>query len=471
MRRTLPKDEILSFYVKLFLLISILTFFIVPLPIANAEFTSERWKYSRELRIPKGLASSSFVAMPIPSQLFEKAGEGLSDLRIIKDNLHEEPYKLEISQETAHRNSYTHTIQSVAESESSSWIIFDMGVHGIFHNEVNIETSPRVFPGQPFGTILFNLSTSVDQKQWKQIQEGVIINWPSENREIPKRTLIRYPISTSRFLRVFLLPFGAHEGIEAENLKGIISSSFLKKEDFRKPPPLPSPVLSASIGHTEIYPLSEIKYPTRATIEFEETQNRSTKIVLDLGAVNKPSQRISVRTSQKHFFRDVILEESNDLDFWTTIISDGTLFSVEAGQYQQSKLSLNYPESHSRYLRLTILDRDNLPLEGMTQIKVWGAERKLFFYADPESNYKLYYGNDTAQAPIYDIERFFSPTGGIPLLEATFGPEMENSEFETPREALTERYPWLLGMLVGIASIILGIISLKALRKSSEKAE
>ena len=471
MRTTLRKDELLSFYAKLSLFISILITLTIPAQISTADFTLERWKYSRELTLPQELTSSSFIVLPIPGQLFEKAGQGLNDLRIIRDNLHEEPYKLEISEETTHRNTYTNRIHSVAEPAGSSWIIFDMGSDGILHNEVNIDFSPQVFPSQPFGTIFFNLATSVDQLQWEQVEEGIITEWQSKNREVPESTLIRYPVSTSRYLRILLLPIGIYEGLERENIHEIISASFFNQKHFRKPPPFPNLIVGANIGHTEIYPLNEIEYPVEATVEFEETDNRSTKIVLDLGGDNKPSQRISIDTSQQHFFRDVMLEESNNLDLWKTIISDGTLFSIEIGPYQQSKLSLNFPESHSRYFRLTILDGDNLPLERMNQIKVWGAERKLFFYADPKSKYRLYYGNNSSQAPTYDIERFFSSTGGIPILEAFLEDEQHNNEFETPRKSLTEQYPWLLGMLVGIASIILGIISLKALRKSSENTE
>ena len=96
MRTTLRKDELLSFYAKLSLFIFILITLTIPTQISTADFTLERWKYSRELTLPQELTSSSFIVLPIPGQLFEKAGQGLNDLRIIRDNLHEEPYKLEV---------------------------------------------------------------------------------------------------------------------------------------------------------------------------------------------------------------------------------------------------------------------------------------------------------------------------------------------------------------------------------------
>ena len=465
----------MALYVKLSLMLSIIIFFTVPPSIVTGDFTLERWKYFREVRLAKDLSSPNFVGVPIPNQLFGKAAQGLKDLRIIRDNSHEEPYKLEISRETVLRKPYPTRIQSVGGSHSttrSSWAILDLGSDGIPHNEVDIRTSTEVFAGEPFKTILFIISTSSDNNEWTQIHEGVIFNWSSYNDGDSKQSLIRYPDSTSRYLRVFLIPYGAFGELEIDGSYKVMDSFSLNKGNAIAPPSLLDPFVGrASISHTAISSIHEIEYPVESTVNIKTLENKSTQIVLNLKSENRPSHRLSIDTSERHFFRNVILEESNDLDFWNPIVPNGTFYSLEAGEYQESKLSLHYPETDSRYFRLTIMDGDNLPLEGVNNIRIWGAERKAIFFAHPNSNYKFYYGNDTAQAPTYDIAQFFSSTGGMPLFEAFFNSEVENNKFQHLRKPLTERYPWLLGTLVGVASIILASLSLKVFRKSNEAVD
>ena len=440
-----------------------------------ADFTLERWKYFREVRVTEDLTSPSFVGIPIPNQLFGNAAQGLKDLRIIKDNFHEEPYKLDISQETVHRKPYPTRIQSVGGSHSttsSSWVILDLGIDGILHNEVDIRTSTEVSPNDPFKTIHFIISASSNNTEWTQIHQGVIFNWSAYNDGDSKQSLIRYPDSTSRYLRVFLIPYGAFDELEISRSYRVMDSFFPDKSNGTDTPPLLDPFVGgASISHTTISSIHEIEYPVELTVKYNTLENKSTQIVLKLKSENHPSHRLSIDTSERFFFRDVTLEESNDMDSWNPIVPNGTLYSLEAGTYQESKLSLNYPETDSKYFRLTIVDGDNLPLEGVNNIRIWGAERKAIFFAHPNSNYKFYYGNDTAHLPTYDIERFFSSTGGIPLFQAFIDAEVENKKFQYLRKPITERYPWLLGTLVGIASIILAFLSLKVFRKSNEEVD
>jgi hypothetical protein len=269
-----------------------------------------------------------------------------------------------------------------------------------------------------------------------------------------------------------LIPYGAFGDLEIDGSYKVMDSFSLNKGNAIASPSLLEPFVGrASISHTAISSIHEIEYPVESTVNMKTLGNKSTQLLLDLKSENRPSHRLSIDTSESHFFRDVILEESSDLDFWNPIVPNGTFYSLEAGGYQDSKLSLYYPETDSRYFRLTIMDGDNLPLEGVNNIRIWGAERKAIFFAHPNSNYKFYYGNDTAQAPTYDIEQFFSSTGGIPLFEAFFNSEVENNKFQDLRKPLTERYPWLLGTLVGIASIILASLSLKVFRKSNEAVD
>lgn len=451
----------MHFSVKLNLFLILFVSLNLAPPIAEADFKLENWKYFRDITLPLDFKNSGYIGIPIPEEIFGNASKDLKDLRIIRDNLQEEPYKLEISKEIIDRELHPAKIDDKGYIPGGlSWVILDLGQNGVLHNEIEILTQSQEFSQEA------RISTSRDNETWIQIHKEIIFdfNLPGEKPD-SKFSTIQYPESTSRYIRVSFREQWAA-------IPNIVRTEYLSL--FRESSKGSSPTINLSgtiVAHSRTILPEEVEYSIGTTFEIEEEGSQSTKILIDLGKNNKPSHRLAIDTSQTNFFRDVTLEASNDLDFWTTVIMHGTFYSFDIGTQQAKQLILNFPETDSRYLRLTIRDGDNAPLEDSKELRIWGAERRIIFFADPGSNYKFYYGNLTVESPNYDIERFLPAFARATHPLASVKPEQPNDEFEAPLVPHTERYPWLLGAVVGIASIILGFLTLRVLRKSSNKLD
>ena len=209
----------------------------------------------------------------------------------------------------------------------------------------------------------------------------------------------------------------------------------------------------------QVLPPQEVQLPATLANREENTEERKTTILLDLGSQGFPSNRLSITTSQDNFYRQIRLEGSNDSEAWATAQGSGVLYAYNTPKFVGSKLSLSYPEATFRYFRLTIFNEDNPPLP-VTGASVHGFLRKLIFPASPGSTYRLYYGNAEARAPSYELERIFPYLVTENLPQAKIGTHTANPLFDEPSEPpepFTERYPWLLPTMVALAGLLIGL--------------
>jgi Protein of unknown function (DUF3999) len=64
--------------------------------------------------------------------------------------------------------------------------------------------------------------------------------------------------------------------------------------------------------------------------------------------------RLTIETDQTNFRQRVRVEGSNDGKHWGMIRRDGTIFDVSTSDQHASNLSVSYPDSTQRYLRITV---------------------------------------------------------------------------------------------------------------------
>ena len=105
----------------------------------------------------------------------------------------------------------------------------------------------------------------------------------------------------------------------------------------------------------------------------------------------------------------------------------------------------------------------------MTGVQVWGSQRRVLFFAQPDEEYKAFYGNADAQRPTYDIDRLLSFLDTEDLPVAELGAQTDNPMYVapvTPRPPLTERLPWLLPVALALAALLVGGLLLNVLRKA-----
>jgi hypothetical protein len=216
-------------------------------------------------------------------------------------------------------------------------------------------------------------------------------------------------------------------------------------------------VTGAVAYYAQALPPRETELPATIASRVEDDEDRRTLLVLDLGTPGLPTTRLTVFTPQRSFYRQVMVDGSADGESWTRVQSSDVLYSFDTPTLAGAKLSVNYPESTFRYYRLTVLNEDNSPLP-LTGAVAHGFLRKLIFEASPGGDYRLYYGNADAAATSYELERIFPylVTDNLPL--AALGSHGPNPAYLGPPAApLTERLPWLLPIVVAVASLVIGV--------------
>ncbi len=419
------------FAIKLFFVVAIL--FMLLSSSAMAAFSQVDWQYFKGITLPSGLKQGDLVELVPDTEVFAGAVTGLDDLRIIGGADREVPYKLEIGRAEQQRTSFIVSIRD-AGYVPGSYNIFtaDLGQQGILHNEIEIKTTSTNFRRTA------SVETSADGVTWMKVAEQTIYDFTVKERNFTTRnTRLRYPDSTARYLRVKIIDDG-------EGSLGITGATvFFVKET----------------------PAREVQWTVSILNISRDTEQRATLVELDLGTPKLPSYRLDIRAPETNFYRDVTVEASTDLKKWSTVLPRASIYAFDTPKFVGKSLSITYPESYSRYLRLVIHDEDSPPLT-VQGINVWGSLRRLVFIAEPQESYKLYYGNNEARRPSYDIERIFPYLVTAQLPRVTLGDQAINPSFVEKKPPISERFPWLFPTVIAVAVIIVGLILFGILRQA-----
>jgi hypothetical protein len=403
--------------------------------VASADFTPREWAYSKAISLPE-ITVDEFVLTRPDLEVYEKSLEGLADLRIIEStNNRETPYKVLLERGERRRQLVEASVQDLGISPEGNTVFeLHVGGSGALHSELEILTPARNFQRT------VRVEASDDRNQWRVIQEGTQVYDVSVEGQpdVARSTRVTYAVSSAEYLRIIILN-GAQPPLEIQG-----ATAFLLQ--------------SISPAYRE--------YPSSVISRGEDAEAQASRLVVDLGRSGLPSSRVELATSNVNFFREVRVETSVDGRGWTEILSGGAIYSYDTPLLKQQSLGVGYPETTNRYLRVTVLNRDNAPLD-ITGARALGFERRLIFQARPGESYALHYGNPAASMPSYDIEQLFPYLVTENLREGGLGAEVVNPDFEArPTEPFSERYPWLLPLAVALAALALGAFLAMVLKQA-----
>jgi hypothetical protein len=407
---------------------------VASLDVALADFTIRDWRYVKEVQLPNDLAGEGLAAIAPDVEVFGQAAPGLVDLRVVENGETEVPFQIVVERGMHQQGLLPARIRDlgVVPEEHTSFVV-ETNQPGALHNEVEVLTPSRNFQRT------VQVEGSDDAENWAVLRQGGrIFDFTLRDPSFTTRnTRISYPDSTARYLRVRILD---------------------QQEQ-------PLTITGASVSSVQDRPDRESLYSADIIGRSEEEQPRASVLNLDLKVNGLPTSRVRVNTGQVNFYRRVLLEASGDSQTWETISTSGELFSYDTPKFVGSQLTVTYPETTRRYLRLTIYNQDNPPLE-IVGLEVYGVSRRLLFPARPGASYRLYYGNADARAPSYDLARFlpYLETEGLPL--GDLGAQADNPAYMIPQEPWSERLPWLIPAVVALAAVIVGMLLLGVLRQA-----
>ena len=406
---------------------------------ARGEFDPEAWRTFREIAVAEG-AKGDNACVAIDDDVWNSsAAPSLRDLRILRGEVDEIGFAVWVPEKTPARieERSARVFNRAKRGREASELSLDLAENPPTTNRVRIET-----PASNFRCAVA-VEGSDDAKQWKTLRDDAAILDFSGDRHA-RFTTVSFPDSRYRYLRVVV---EAPAGGEPIDLGG---ATVFQEWPAEKPalPMLADRTVSKRI----------------------ETQEAgATALTLDLGARNLPVSKVVFETPDETFVRDVRVSAANDQKSWTDA-GGGVIFRVRTDRYRKENLEVEFPEHFGRFVRLRILNGDDPPL-AITRLAVQGRPRYVFFSFEAGREYRLFYGNRGARETRYDYVQVFAHIDRGAAVEARLGGVRHNPRFIATRETPApspwiQRNQWVLYVALGLAVVGLGLVALRALRRT-----
>ena len=136
-----------------------------------------------------------------------------------------------------------------------------------------------------------------------------------------------------------------------------------------------------------------------------------------------------------------------------------TLWQRKPGE-PKKPLIATFGEVQTRRLKLRVTDNRNPPLS-IRSIKFSAPARQVVFArpADDAGEPRLFFGNPLAELPVYDFARNLPVKLAPPPTRSELKAAARNTNFVPPPLPLTERFPWLIYVVLGSVTVVLaGVI-------------
>lgn len=397
---------------------------------------SERWEYFVPVVLPERVqrdeASSEpeLVEVELGPAVFSHARADLADLRILDSRGRNVPYAL--------RYLYAKSIQDrvlATEFDRSETVAgpteltLDLQRDDIEHNEIRITTD-----GVDFRRVAL-VEASDDRQHWRNLAKAELLHYRRHDGSISLDSLT-YPPSRARYLRVRVEP------------------DSLRVDEFRV---------------MEVRVLRHVEIPERLRIEAVDFGKREpvrrygvpgSSWTIDLGGDQVPCSQIEVDVADREFARDVSFEiDMLDVTwgrrtFLPVFPSMDPTWQRRPGEKIQPMVT-KFTEFQTRRLRIFVADHRNPPLT-IQAVRFGAAVRQLLF-VPPEGprELRIAFGNPAASMPNYDFARNLPAVLPGPIRRAQLLEVQKNPDFQLPPQPFTERFPWLIYVVLAAVCVVL----------------
>lgn len=396
------------------------------------------WKWIHELPKPPGSEDSSLlIDFVLPVAVFDESRTDLGDLRFFDGRDREVPFAVRVRRtQNEQQVLKAKQFNRQENSDRSIQVSLDLGENPSEHQQIDV-----VAKGDNFRRRV-QLQGSNDEQKWGVLLDrGWLVRYESQGVNIDR---LNYPSSRFRYLQVRVYPD--------------LSQSDDKPE-----------IKAMSVYHTVKVPGEYVtrsaQLSPREAVRYDYSPGSAWGI--DLGGDHVPLEKLTFDVAGSDFSRPYVLERIED---------DTTHVTITRGEWQRRSGESSKPleivfsnEIVAHRLRLVVIDHANSPLKVQSAQYTAPARQVVFARKDLAMPLRLYTGNSKAESPHYDFDK------NLPLVlqpapqRFELGPSAANPVYQPEPKPLTERWPWLVYVVLGTASLILllilGVLARKAISR------
>lgn len=395
-------------------------------------FDERLWEKYAEIETSAVRGNGSLAGVYLEPQQFGdvSAKTPFADVRVVTDLKEEVSWQIVSRRPEKRQEAIPHQMRNLSRTEKGeTWLELLMDKQGDRFNAVEIITPSTDFSRQ------VQVLGSPDGKKWNTLRkDGVIFDLPG--REKIRQTRITFPQTGFR-----------HIALTINNADA---------------PPL-------TISGVKVWQESDSQgqtYTIPGTVEKPEinASRRENSIVVRMNTVF-PLDRLTITTSERNFQRPVEVQIKRGTGEWEQW-AEGTIFSFNTETMHESQWTIDMPEVATKEFRLVFRNLDSPPLS-VTGITGKGYRRLLVFKQQADRKLYLFWGNPLAQQPRFDLAGIIAKQKLDELPMAYLGPARANTKFagSNARLPFTERYKYLLYVVVIIAIAILILLQYRVIRR------
>ena len=403
--------------------INLFTLLLLCVGITNAQ--TNTYKFKRSIT---GV-NTVWHKMTLPDDLYKKENAGFEDLRIFgingKDTI-EVPYLLKQRADKVTTNDIT--FKQINQSTNANGYYYTFQSPGInLINQIKLAFKQENFDWK------VTLEGSNDNKQWFAILSDYRILSIKNNDTDYQFTKLNFPDSKYQYFRV-----AVKSPIQPELLEAKISKTDTIKGTYK-----------------------EVRYKS---FDIKNDVSKKETVVDITLATPVPLSYLKLNAqSDFDFYRPIKIEYATDsfkidkgIQYNYANLYEGTISSLE-------ETAFNFENTIASRLKITIQNNDNKPLR-LSGLQLKGNIYEIIARFDQQKNeYALYYGNEKATSPIYEIEKFENKIP-VDLTSVNIGAEQQNPAYSIKTEKpLFENKAWLWVLMVVII-VLLGWFSFKMLK-------
>lgn len=401
---------------------------------APVEIKDLRWRAPVQIETP-----AEYAVIEVRREMHARTESGFRDLRIIGPDgapvawAWPDAVGRDHAAKAQHRFEQARLLNRVVTPGGALQFVVTLGPGQLPHHAIEIETTDSDFLRK------VEIETGASLDRWDSAGQGMIFRLPADST-MQQSLRVRYPDSTQRYLRVTI-----HNWSDPATLLAVTV-------DAR--PQVPE----------EWEVLGRAERPARST----STKTGATRAARDTWALsfNYPQLaggRLVVEPATERFARGFGVESSSDGKSW---FHCGSGFITRAPGVEELAISVGQIEP--RRIQLVSHVSSDPSIE-IAAVRLEVPVRRIIFPARVTGEYRLYLGAPNAAMPEYDLPAILARSRQVEPVTVSLGEWGGNPDYvapPVPEKPVSERFPWLLPGVLGLAVIAMGGAAFRLIRKA-----